>query len=133
MSLRPALVDPQGGPITGKRGGPMLLAKPAGTWSHVAGKRQWAAGGPDVLSNGVCLCSLHHKLFDRGVLGLDTDHLILVSDRFRGTSSFAQQMVWGLAGQSLRPPQPGREHVHVDHIAWHRKEVFRGDPRGSAA
>jgi len=94
--------------------------------------RWWAAGGPDVLSNGVCLCSLHHKLFDRGVLGLDTDHLILVSDRFRGSSSFAQQMVWGLAGQSLRPPQPGREHVHFDHIAWHRKEVFRGDPRGSA-
>ena len=40
MSLRPAEVDPQGGPITGKRGGPMPLAKPAASWSHVAGKRQ---------------------------------------------------------------------------------------------
>ena len=39
MSFRPALVDPQGGPITGKRGGPMSLAKPATNWSHVAGKR----------------------------------------------------------------------------------------------
>jgi hypothetical protein len=29
MSLRPAAVDPQGGPITGKRGGPMPLAKSA--------------------------------------------------------------------------------------------------------
>ncbi|HEX9546800.1 MAG TPA: hypothetical protein VF942_05650, partial [Acidimicrobiales bacterium] len=37
---RPALVDPQGGPMTGNRGGPMPLAKPAAaTWSHVAGKR----------------------------------------------------------------------------------------------
>jgi hypothetical protein len=41
MSLRPALVDAQGGPITGKRGGPMSLAKPAASWSHVAGKRQY--------------------------------------------------------------------------------------------
>jgi hypothetical protein len=40
MSFRPALVDPQGGPITGKEGGPMSLAKPAINWSHVAGKRQ---------------------------------------------------------------------------------------------
>ena len=47
MSLRPALVDPQGGPITGKRGGPMLLAKPAGTWSHVAGKRQESGNQED--------------------------------------------------------------------------------------
>jgi DNA-directed RNA polymerase specialized sigma24 family protein len=39
MSFRPALVDPQGGPITGKEGGPMSLAKPAINWSHVTGKR----------------------------------------------------------------------------------------------
>ena len=39
MSLRPASVDPQGGPITGNGGGPMPLAKSAATWSHVAGKR----------------------------------------------------------------------------------------------
>ena len=39
MSLRPASVDPQGGPITGNGGGPMPLAKPTATWSHVTGKR----------------------------------------------------------------------------------------------
>lgn len=39
MSVRPALVDLQGGPITGKEGGPMSLAKPAINWSHVTGKR----------------------------------------------------------------------------------------------
>ncbi len=40
MTPRPALVDPHGGPMTGNKGGPMPLAKPAATWSHVAGKRQ---------------------------------------------------------------------------------------------
>jgi transposase InsO family protein len=40
MTLRPALVDPQDGPMTGNRGGPIPLAKPAATWSHAAGKRQ---------------------------------------------------------------------------------------------
>ena len=43
MSLRPAWVDAQGGPITGNGGGPMPLAKPAVNWSHLAGKRQRVA------------------------------------------------------------------------------------------
>jgi putative restriction endonuclease len=95
--------------------------------------RWWAAGGPDILANGICLCSLHHKLFDRGVLGLAPDRVILVSDRFRGSSPFALQMVFNLVGQHLRSPQPGRALVDSDHIAWHREEVFRGAPRVAAA
>jgi putative restriction endonuclease len=43
--------------------------------------RWWALGGPDNVDNGLCLCSLHHKLFDKGVLGLDGGHRILVSLR----------------------------------------------------
>ena len=39
MIPRPALVDGQGGPITGNEGGPMPLAKLPVSWSHVAGKR----------------------------------------------------------------------------------------------
>ncbi len=95
--------------------------------------RWWAAGGPDILANGICLCSLNHKLFDRGVLGLDPERVILVSDRFRGSSTFALQLVLNLVGQDLRRPQPGRVLVDTDHIAWHRQEVFRGSPRDAAA
>lgn len=32
--------------------------------------RWFKLGGPDDLDNGFALCSLHHKLFDRGALGL---------------------------------------------------------------
>jgi hypothetical protein len=35
-------------------------------------KRRWFAfDGPDTPDNGLALCSLHHKLFDLGALGLD--------------------------------------------------------------
>ena len=36
--------------------------------------RWWASGGPDIVENALCLCSLHHKLLDTGVLGLTEDH-----------------------------------------------------------
>jgi hypothetical protein len=51
MSFRPALVDPQGGPTTGKEGGPMSLAKPAINWSHVTGKRTQTF---DFVRFGIC-------------------------------------------------------------------------------
>ncbi len=35
--------------------------------------------GPDDLDNGLALCSLHHKLLDRGALGLDDEHRVVVS------------------------------------------------------
>ena len=44
--------------------------------------RWWASGGPDVVENALCLCSLHHKLLDTGVLGLTEDHRLQVSMYF---------------------------------------------------
>ncbi len=44
--------------------------------------RRFKLDGPDDLDNGLALCSLHHKLFDRGMLGLDDDVAVVVSKRF---------------------------------------------------
>lgn len=91
--------------------------------------RWWAFGGPDDLENGLCLCSLHHKLFDKGVLGVDNGHRILVSQRFVGHSPTAREHVIALAGRPLIGPQPGARPVAADHLAWHSGQVFHGAPR----
>ncbi|NEM05465.1 restriction endonuclease [Geodermatophilus normandii] len=43
--------------------------------------RWFTVDGPDELDNGLALCSLHHKLFDRGVLGLDDDLTLALGPR----------------------------------------------------
>jgi putative restriction endonuclease len=91
--------------------------------------RWWAFGGPDDVDNGLCLCSLHHKLFDKGVLGVDDSHRILVSQRFVGHSTAAREQVVALAGRPLVGPQPGIRLVAADHLAWHTAQVFHGTPR----
>ncbi|MFD5427060.1 phosphorothioated DNA-binding restriction endonuclease [Streptomyces sp. NPDC127084] len=95
--------------------------------------RWWAFGGPDEVENGLCLCSLHHKLFDKGVLGVGAmvgdDHRVLVSQRFVGHSSAAREHVIALAGRPLVGPQPGTRPVAADHLAWHSSQVFQGAPR----
>jgi putative restriction endonuclease len=88
--------------------------------------RWFKQGGPDELDNGMALCSLHHKLFDRGMLGLDDGHAVVVSQRFSARTPIGRT-VYDLHGQRLRPrrgtPLPAEEHV-----AWHSDQVFQGSP-----
>ncbi len=86
--------------------------------------RWFNLGGPDSEDNGMALCSLHHKLFDRGALGLDDDHRIQVSALFSARTDSAKA-VYDLHDRPLRArrgtPLPGAEHV-----AWHSTQVFKG-------
>ncbi|MFF8466086.1 phosphorothioated DNA-binding restriction endonuclease [Streptomyces griseus] len=91
--------------------------------------RWWAFDGPDDVENGLCLCSLHHKLFDKGVLGLGEGHRILVSQSFGGRSAAAREHVVALAGRPVIGPQPGVRPVAADHRSWHTGQVFQGSPR----
>ncbi|PZG56083.1 restriction endonuclease [Spongiactinospora gelatinilytica] len=92
--------------------------------------RWWAFDGPDDVTNGLCLCAIHHKLFDKGVLGLTTERAITVSARFVGRSQSALDMVLCLAGRPARSPQPSLDAVAQNHIDWHGHQVFRTPARG---
>lgn len=83
--------------------------------------------GPDDLDNGLALCSLHHRLFDRGALGLEAgreDRLhVVVSSRFT-TRTDAGRTVYGLHRRPLRP-RPGTTAPGAAHVGWHTREVFK--------
>lgn len=95
--------------------------------------RWWAAEGPDEVANGVALCSLHHKLLDRGAIGITIDYRMTVSSHFLGHGSMAESLVLSLVGQPLLRPQAGQPLPHSDHIAWHGSQVFRSPARRPAA
>jgi putative restriction endonuclease len=109
----------------------MIGAAPVGL--EAAHVRWWAFAGPDEVDNGLCLCSLHHKLFDKGVLGLGDGHRILVSQSFVGRSPAAREHVTALAGRPLIGPQPGTPPIAAAHRSWHTSQVFHGSPRPTAA
>ncbi|MGY0235948.1 HNH endonuclease [Longispora urticae] len=88
--------------------------------------RWFAFDGPDDLDNGLALCTLHHKLFDRGVLGIDTNLNICVSMTFTARTP-AGKSVYGLHGQAIQG-RPGTPHPADPHLTWHREQVFKGQP-----
>jgi putative restriction endonuclease len=86
--------------------------------------RWFTYDGPDSLDNGVALCALHHKLFDRGALGLTEDYRIVVSDQFTARTE-AGRRVYELADRALRP-RPGTRLPAPAHLDWHTTQVFKG-------
>ncbi|MDL4774516.1 phosphorothioated DNA-binding restriction endonuclease [Actinomadura xylanilytica] len=94
---------------------------------------RWRAyGGPDDLVNGLCLCALHHRLLDRGVMGLTRDRTVTVSRKFMGRGQAARSLVQALSGRPVRAPQPGLPGVEPEHIDWHTAQVFRTPARTAA-
>jgi putative restriction endonuclease len=81
------------------------------------------AGGPDIHENGLALCSLHHKLFDRGAFTVDKDRCALISERAYGTEGFVEHL-----GRFHRKPllAPNRESYRpkLDFLSWHMNQVF---------
>lgn len=85
--------------------------------------RWFNLGGPDDLDNGLALCSLHHKLFDRGALGLSPDLTVVVSPGFTARTE-ASKRIYDLHGRELRP-RPGAATPAEHHRVWHEEQVFK--------
>jgi putative restriction endonuclease len=80
--------------------------------------------GPDELANALALCSLHHALFDLGVLGITEDRRVCVSKLYVARSE-AGRAVDALADKPLQIPRPHQSTVDVIHISWHLNQVFK--------
>ncbi len=92
--------------------------------------------GPNEVSNGLALCSIHHKAFDYGAMGLkakNNDYVILVSDRVKSesNSSTALQQLVSCNGKLLRPPLENSLKPDQKYVVWHRKHLFYGAPLDS--
>lgn len=89
----------------------------------------WAFDGQDDMSNCLCLCTLHRRLLDKGVLGLTHRGVITVSRHFVGTTETAKLLVEALSGRQAARPLGGFPPPEARNIDWHTRQVFRGPAR----
>jgi putative restriction endonuclease len=75
----------------------------------------FSRNGPNVIENGLSLCTLCHRLFDRGVLSLDDSFKILISPLYTGKLSV-----------KINEPIVTPSARMIMHAKWHRTEIFNG-------
>jgi len=81
------------------------------------------SGGPDTVENGLALCAIHHRAFDRGALTLDTELRIEVSPHLRGATGL-QEHFTSLNGRPARLPKDRHLTPSPQYIRWHHQNVF---------
>ena len=85
-----------------------------------------SAEGPDIPQNGMALCSLHHKLFDRGVFTLSDQLAIKVSEQVDITSAGFEEWLGRFKGRDIYfPSEPYLPDTA--YVRWHTKQVFKGE------
>ncbi len=84
--------------------------------------------GPDILSNGVALCSFHHLALDTGAMGLDESRRVVVSCEVAGGERLEEQL-YRYEGHAIREPQPGQDELDPEFLEWHRQQVFKEPAR----
>lgn len=86
------------------------------------------AGGPDIEKNGIALCSMHHKLFDRGVFAISEENVFLLAEEANGAIGF-NEWLFKYHGKKIRQPIHPDYYPQNTYVDWHIREVFRGPSR----
>lgn len=74
-------------------------------------------------SNGICLCALHHKAFDQGLLAIDSNFRLLVSTSLQGNGSASvRRNICELEGNPIRLPAGSLPDSQA--LQYHRDKVF---------
>lgn len=76
-------------------------------------------------ANGLCLSALHDRAFDQGLITLEDDFTITLSEQLRQRDEpFVREVLRPLAGRQIELPE--RFLPSVEFVAWHRQQVFVG-------
>lgn len=76
----------------------------------------------DDIRNGLALCKTHHWLFDRGVLSIDKNYRILVSNTIY--REHPDNIVSRYRGDVIHLPESPEQFPHPNAVAWHRNNVY---------
>lgn len=102
--------------ITGNKVEPVLQA------AHI---RPVAEAGQHRVDNGLLLRSDVHILFDRGYLGIDGRHRLLVSPKLRADFGNGDEF-YARAGSVIGLPERRADRPNADAVAWHMDCRFLG-------
>lgn len=80
--------------------------------------------------NGLCLSAIHDRAFDIGLICLEDDFTVVVSDELkRSGEAFVKDVFLSLQGRKIKLPE--RFQPEAKFVAWHRHQIFVDNQIGS--
>jgi putative restriction endonuclease len=79
--------------------------------------------GPCEVNNGLTLCAVHHKAFDKGAFSITEDYKVKLSDSLNGGIQ-TEKLFFDFDDKLLRLPKKDNMLPDLGYLDWHRSEVF---------
>jgi putative restriction endonuclease len=77
----------------------------------------------DTITNGIALCPNLHRAFDRGLISIDSNYKVLVSQSFR--EDITNYSIKAFIGRELQLPNNESFHPSLSNFEWHRNNIFK--------
>lgn len=77
----------------------------------------------DTISNGISLSPTIHRAFDRGLITIDNEYRLVISNTF--TESTTNSFIKSYEGKCILLPKQKSHFPLVQNLEWHRINVFR--------
>lgn len=78
----------------------------------------------DKVNNGIALCPNLHRAFDRGLVSIDNDYRILISNHLNEIESHSYSLKQ-LEGRKIRLPFGSQYYPSIENVEWHRDNIFK--------
>jgi len=80
--------------------------------------------GPCTVNNGLALCAIHHKAFDKGVIGISPDFRIMLSPALNG-GNMVEKLFHCYLDKKINEVNNVNNHPSIDMLDWHFTEVYK--------
>ncbi len=77
----------------------------------------------DTVTNGIALCPNFHRAFDRGLIAIDENYQVMVSDSFREDET--AYSIKAFEGKEIKLPNLKSYYPLKENFDWHRINVFK--------
>jgi putative restriction endonuclease len=77
----------------------------------------------DTVSNGISLCPNLHRAFDRGLITIDDDYRLVVSNSF--SESATDYSIKAYHGKEILLPQERHYCPSLSNLNWHRNNIYK--------
>lgn len=86
--------------------------------------KPWSISHDDSATNGMSLCKLCHWTYDEGMMSVDFDYTVKVSDKIQTETNLLGHILT-LTGREIFKPDDKRLWPNPENLEWHINERFR--------
>lgn len=79
----------------------------------------------DTITNGISLTPTLHRAFDRGLISIDNNYCVIISDKFNENNIESKYSINQFNGKEIKLPKNKEFYPNLDNLKWHRNNILK--------